>query len=392
MVRGIPVFDALLGLLFVFLFYYSLQQVASSATTTHIVALGISAAATVAAMVYRRTNPVSSAVVVYAAALLRFLTFPTQILISDVAVLVAMWAVVAYGPKRARPAAIGGAAFGALLLWMPQLTDSSIQLAITMLILLEVTVLAVAATAILRAGQLNRISDLVETAQTAQREAEREAELAVVEERTRIAREMHDIVAHTLSVVIAQADGGQYAAKSDPSAAVRSLEVISEMTRDALADIRSIIGVLRDPDDSDSPLTPQPVEEDITNLVDHVRESGYNVSFLTTGSSESLPVGLGNALFRIAQEALTNAMKHAGPNVNITVSLAWTPTGVTLKVIDDGRGAGARNDGHGHGLIGMEERAAVFGGTVEAGPRTGGGFEVIARIPTHHTPHERNVS
>lgn len=212
------------------------------------------------------------------------------------------------------------------------------------------------------------------------------AELAAIAERTRIAREMHDIVAHTLSVVIAQADGGRYAAKSNPEAAERALTVIADMSRAALGDIRSIIGILRDPADASAPLAPEPIDSDLNALIDQVRESGQEVSYVVTGKARPLPVGVGNSLYRICQEALTNSLKHAGPHAQLTIALHWRPAEVILTVTDNGRGAAAVDDGKGHGLIGMNERAAVFGGTVVAGPRQGGGFKVTATIPT---PTER---
>jgi len=221
-------------------------------------------------------------------------------------------------------------------------------------------------------------------ARAAEHRADTEAELAVLEERSRIAREMHDIVAHTLSVVIAQADGGRYAAKKDPQAPLVALATISDMARDALKDIRSIIGVLRDAEGNEQPTLPQPVEHDLEELVRTVHESGITVSFVRTGETRPLPVGVGNAIYRICQEALTNSLKHAGPHAEITILLQTTDAALILQVDDDGRGAAAPFDGKGHGLVGMAERAAAFGGTVISGPRPSGGFRVIASIPIPH--------
>ncbi len=207
------------------------------------------------------------------------------------------------------------------------------------------------------------------------------AELAVVEERTRIAREMHDIVAHTLSVVIAQADGGQYAGASNPQAALNALQTISEMSRAALADIRSIIGVLRDPKEQDKPLRPQPVDADLEQLVTQMQATGANISLVKLGTPKALPAGLGNAIYRICQEALTNTLKHAGPYVTISVILKWKENTISLEVINDGRIVTTTGDGKGNGLIGMQERVAVFGGILETGPRPQGGFRVKAIIP-----------
>ncbi|MFV0634547.1 sensor histidine kinase [Demequina sp.] len=212
------------------------------------------------------------------------------------------------------------------------------------------------------------------------RDTEAERALAAAAERARIAREMHDVVAHTLSVVVAQADGGRFAAEADPAAATRSLATIGEVGRAALAEMRSLLGLLRDGNDEVA-LGPQPSIDDIPALVASSRERGLDVSFVTTGTPRTLPIGAGLALYRIAQEALTNVIKHAGPSPQAYAQLTWTPDAVTLTVSDDGRGAAARNDGAGLGLAGMRERASVFGGTLSAGPRAGGGFLVRAALP-----------
>lgn len=211
-----------------------------------------------------------------------------------------------------------------------------------------------------------------------EREAERQ--LAVTEERARIAREMHDVVAHTLSVVVAQADGGRFAAKSCPEQAAKSLETIAEVSRAALTEMRALLGLLRIGDD-DAALGPQPSLDDIPTLVSATRDGGLECSFVTTGTPRTLPIGAGLALYRITQEGLTNVLKHAGPKAIAYVQLVWKTDAVELHIWDDGRGAGARDDGDGHGIAGMKERATVFGGTLTAGPRAGGGFAVRAHLP-----------
>ncbi|MCR6711998.1 MAG: histidine kinase [Demequina sp.] len=212
------------------------------------------------------------------------------------------------------------------------------------------------------------------------RDTRAEAELAAAAERARIAREMHDVVAHTLSVVVAQADGGRFAAKSDPEAAQRTLDTIAEVSRSALTEMRALLGVLRD-SDGEVAMGPQPSLDDIPVLVAGMREGGLNVSFVTTGTPRPLPIGAGLTLYRVAQEALTNVLKHAGPGPTAYVQLTWDVTEVSLTVSDDGRGAAARGDGSGTGITGMHERVTLFGGTLSAGPRAGGGFLVRARLP-----------
>jgi signal transduction histidine kinase len=209
---------------------------------------------------------------------------------------------------------------------------------------------------------------------------------------------MHDVVAHSLSVIIAQADGGRYASATDPEAGVRALSVIAETGRAALTDMRAILGVLRNgtapraadggvgpAQDADRQLAPQPAAGDLEALVQQTREAGVAVSLVRVGTPRTLPAGVGLTLYRICQEALTNVLKHAGPAPSVTVLLRWSDEAVQLEVTDDGRGASAVGDGGGHGLLGMRERAAMFGGTVSAGPRPGGGFRVRVLLPTPRT-------
>lgn len=204
--------------------------------------------------------------------------------------------------------------------------------------------------------------------------------LAASDERARIAREMHDVVAHTLTVVVAQADGGRFAAKTDPEAAAHTLDTIADVGRSALTEMRALLGVLRD-SDGEAAMGPQPSLADIPALVAATREGGLDVSYVTTGTPRPLPIGAGLALYRVAQEALTNVLKHAGPAATAFVQLTWEADAVMLTVSDDGRGAAAHTDGGGQGLAGMTERATIFGGTLRAGPKAGGGYLVRARLP-----------
>ncbi|MGO1834650.1 MAG: ATP-binding protein, partial [Actinomycetaceae bacterium] len=167
----------------------------------------------------------------------------------------------------------------------------------------------------------------------------------------------------------------------DPAAAERALATIAEMGRGALADIRRILGVLRDESATTPALVPQPVDDDLDRLVQSMRDVGLGISIVRVGEARPLPAGAGLMLYRIAQEALTNVLKHAGPAATVIVHLRWTADRVILMVDDDGRGAAATTDGKGQGLVGMRERAGVLGGTVQAGPRRGGGFRVRVDLP-----------
>ncbi|MDR2378504.1 MAG: sensor histidine kinase [Bifidobacteriaceae bacterium] len=209
-----------------------------------------------------------------------------------------------------------------------------------------------------------------------------DAQHELTEERTRLSREMHDIVGHSLSVMIAQADGGRYAAAANPDAAIRALEAIAQTGRDALTDMRGIVRVLRDgPADQTAQLEPTAHVKDLEQLVDETRSTGLDVTLVRVGTPRNLPPGVGATLYRVAQEALTNALKHAGPKVAVTVTERWSGNYVAITVSDDGRGAAATGDGSGHGLVGMRERAEMLGGSFQAGPGPAGGFTVAVSVP-----------
>ncbi|MBC2932423.1 sensor histidine kinase [Nocardioides sp. zg-1228] len=224
------------------------------------------------------------------------------------------------------------------------------------------------------------VASLVARAEQAERMAEREVELAARDERSRIAREMHDVVAHGLSVIVVQADGARYAAAKDPGVAVATLETIAAAGREALTEMRRLLGLLRE---GDTGVAPQPGLGDVRHLVEEARTAGMRVTAdLPDRVAEvpEVPDGVGLAAYRIVQEALTNVRKHAGPNASVDVRVT-VDREVAIDVRDDGRGAAAGADGRGLGLVGMRERAAVHGGTLEAGPAPGGGFAVSARLP-----------
>lgn len=221
------------------------------------------------------------------------------------------------------------------------------------------------------------------TAVSAQHKA---AELAVAAERMRIVREMHDVIAHSLAIMIAQADGGSYVV-ADTAASRRAFLTIAETGRAALTDTRRILGMLRN--DGGAPdLSPVPDQAPLDDLVEQARQAGLEVSLIRVGEPGTLPSGSRLALYRICQEALTNVIKHAGEDAQVIVALSWDDTQVTLTVTDrGGRGptevppdAEEPLAGLGLGLIGMRERAELVGGTLETGP-TEDGFRVRARIP-----------
>ncbi|MCH0538487.1 sensor histidine kinase [Streptomyces sp. MUM 203J] len=216
-------------------------------------------------------------------------------------------------------------------------------------------------------------ASLVERARRLEVERDQQARLAAAAERTRIAREMHDIIGHNLSVITGLADGGRYAAAKSPERAAQALEAISTTSRQALTELRHLLGVLREHDRPPTPaatpaeLSPQPALTDLDVLVDGVRAAGLPVDVAVHGTPVPLSQGRQLAVYRVIQEALTNTLKHAGPHATADVDLTYTDR-FTVTITDTGT---ARPVGTtvGRGLTGMRERAALYGGTVEAGPQ-----------------------
>jgi signal transduction histidine kinase len=223
-------------------------------------------------------------------------------------------------------------------------------------------------------------SSLEERARRLERERDAQAEVAAAAERARIAREMHDVIAHSISVMVIQADGASYAVDTDTERAKRAMRAIGDTGRQALMEMRRMLGVLREDTDGTATLAPQPGVGELPDLVQQIRTAGLPVGYEVSGAPFALPAGLALVAYRIVQEALTNVMKHAGPAATAQVVLHYGDQSVEVRVRDDGRGA-TITDGRGHGLVGMRERAAVYGGQVSAAPVPGGGFEVLARLP-----------
>jgi Signal transduction histidine kinase len=225
------------------------------------------------------------------------------------------------------------------------------------------------------------LESLEERAERAERERDQRAAIAAAAERARIARELHDVVAHNVSVMVVQADGAGFALDSDPEQARVAMRTISETGRRALAEMRRLVGVLREDGAAGEEYAPQPGLAQLEDLVRQARSSGLAVELSVTGTPCGLSEGEELVIYRIVQEALTNALKHGGPATTARVELEHRPGEVVLRVVDDGRGAAAPLGAGGHGLVGMRERVAMYGGAVEAGPRPGGGFQVTARLP-----------
>lgn len=215
------------------------------------------------------------------------------------------------------------------------------------------------------------------------RERDAQAAVAAAEERARIAREMHDVVSHSLGTMVVMADGAARTASADPERAGEAMARVRDTGREALTEMRRMLGVLRE--GSNAPRGPQPGLERLDHLLDGVRGGGLRIDLDVVGAPVGLPAGPDLAAYRIVQEALTNARRHGGPLLSlVTVRLEYTADHLDLRILDDGGGqvTPPRLDGHsGHGLVGMRERVSAYGGTLEAGPRPGGGFAVHAVLP-----------
>jgi signal transduction histidine kinase len=214
----------------------------------------------------------------------------------------------------------------------------------------------------------NYTEALEDRAQRLEIERDQQARLSAAAERARIAREMHDIIGHNLSVITGLADGGRYAARKSPERATEALTAISTTSRQALTELRRLLDVLREDDPPEAALTPQPALSDLDHLIEGVRSAGLPVH-TTVHGTPTLPPGRQLTVYRVVQEALTNTLKHAGPGATSTIEMSYDEGGaVTVTVTDTGRG-GDPDSTDGRGLPGMRERTSLYGGTLEAGPR-----------------------
>jgi len=308
--------------------------------------------------------------------------------LSDIAVVVTLYTAVAYGPRWAAGAGalVAAAAFGAVagmvvVGWpmphWPSVPFGSEGFVLTAAVLMLACTLGYVA----RAERRRREGRVEQTAGAEHGANEAEAQVTATAEQTRMVHELHDMVAHNVSAMVVQADGAQYALDSDPAQARRALEVISETGRQSLTEMRQLVRMLRS-DNGEDRFVPQPGMAQMAELVDQVRAAGVPVRFAVVGQ----PVPLGQtgelAAYRIVQEALVNAVRHGGAAMSAEVLLRYGDSALEIEVVDDGRGVvGELPEDWNHALVRMRERAAMFGGTVQAGPREGGGFRVVAVLP-----------
>jgi signal transduction histidine kinase len=231
------------------------------------------------------------------------------------------------------------------------------------------------------------VATLEERAATLEREREHLARIAVADERAAIARELHDVVAHSLAVMIVQADGGRYAFDTDPAQARTALDTVAATGRDALEDMRRLVGVLR----GSGSTAPEEAPEDrrrltmdaLDTLVERATSAGLEVVVETTGTRTPLAPAIELAAYRIVQEALTNVLRHAGRHAKVTLGVEYRPGALALSIVDDGGEGPVEAVPHeaGNGIVGMRERVSVHNGQFQAGPRLDGGWSVLATLP-----------
>ncbi|WP_432974389.1 sensor histidine kinase [Dactylosporangium sp. CA-233914] len=339
-----------------------------------------------AALALRRVRPEVCLVAVAAVMLLQWLTVggSSGALPADVAVPIAIHAAAAYGRAWAGWAGLAVALVEAVLAGvMLPLLPSPAWAHLLVGAFFASSGLAAWAIGSLQCVRRRQVDALAERARLLEIERDQQARLAVLGERTRIAREIHDVVGHSLAVVIAQADGGRYAATAEAAAA--ALAAIGEHARRALSETRRALGVLRDGDESAG--RPEGFEahqagvDDLPGLVERIRVGGLAVDLTLDLPPASLEPGLSLVAYRIVQEGLTNVMKHAGSDACAEVAVRWSRRLLEIDVLDNGRGPAYASSGAGYGLAGMRERVCAFGGTVTLAARPGGGAALRARIP-----------
>jgi len=337
-------------------------------------------------VVFRRQHPVAAFVAVLVPGAVQALT-SSQLNPADLAIVVLVYTLAAYCPRRVARYGLIACLLGSaaeIARWAPGRLDP--------LAALMAGVIAFAGPALIAAAIGDSVRNrrayyaaLEDRADRLERERDAQAQVAAAAERARIARELHDVIAHNVSVMVVQADGASYALDRSPERARQALAAISSTGRQALDEMRHLLGVLRSAEEEPG-VDPLPGIGQLDELLEQTRALGLAVSLTVDGVPFPLPGGVALAAYRTVQESLTNVRKHGGPGARAAVVLRYRPDALVLTITDDGRGAAAASDGAGHGLVGMRERAAVYGGTLQAGPRPGGGYRVTARLPLAACP------
>ncbi|MDJ0767899.1 MAG: sensor histidine kinase [Ilumatobacter sp.] len=334
-----------------------------------------------AAFAYRRRSPLMAASVVTLFEIIFWVSdFATNF---DAIAVLAIYAATAHGVDRRRTwQVVGGIVVATTIVAIIGVLVPEEDLPALAVVGLGILNLSAAGLGEMMFARRRRIAELEERAIRAERERELLAAQAVLDERSRIARDMHDVVAHSMSVMVVQAAAAERLVDADPERAADALRNVQETGRESLSEMRRMLGVLRSDDESPA-MTPQPTMADVESLIATCNEAGVETELVVTGTPQRRSAGPEMAGYRIVQEALTNVVKHAGRPVRASVEIDYRDDGVVLAVVDDGLGAAAslNGDGMGHGLVGMRERVELYNGTLRAGPQSGGGFAVHATFP-----------
>ena len=336
-------------------------------------------------IVVRRKYPATVFWTVIAIGAFQALT-PSYLRPSDLAVPIALYGLAAYRPRRQSLVGLGVCLLGAMVSLVtltrarPDIADHQwVVMVFVFGVLASPMVIAWIAGDSMQYRRSYYV-ELEEKARRLERERDQQAQIAAATERARIARELHDVVAHNVSVMVVQAEGAAYAMDTAPENTRKALGAIAETGRSALVEMRRLLGVLRT-QDGVAERAPQPGIDQLEDLLEQVRTTGVTVEFKVEGVPVELPQGVALAAYRIVQESLTNARKHGGPLVSACVGMHYNEHELKIAVRDDGLGADAPTDGQGNGLAGMRERIAMFGGRLQAGPLDAGGFQVEAVLP-----------
>ncbi|MFE2042615.1 sensor histidine kinase [Streptomyces sp. NPDC059477] len=328
-------------------------------------------------LLWRRRRPLAAFAAITAVFVLQWSL--GAVLRADAALFVALYSLALHGRLRQLPWACA-ATVGAMVLVAVRISGAvSVWDALFFLLSTATAALTLGLMIRIRRAQL---AGLRERAARLEVERDQRSRLATATERTRVAREMHDVVGHNLSVIITLADAGAYATDIDPERGKETLRLIGDTGRQALGELRRVLGVLRETTDGPPggpPLSPQPGIADLEALCAGVRTAGLEVVYRTSGDVEALDSGVQLTVYRVVQEALTNTLKHAATGTRVQLSVQVEGSRLTVRVEDSGPAtpAGPPNE-EGHGLVGMRERAALYGGTVSAGPTEQGGWRVEA--------------
>ncbi|HVE98373.1 MAG TPA: sensor histidine kinase [Mycobacteriales bacterium] len=345
----------------------------------------VSALVLAAALMLRRSRPLVMVAVASGALVAQALAdgWLTSMLTTAVAAMIVTFSAALHLERRR--AVVGAALFLAAALVDTALSELDGADVASDLVFTSVVVVALPSLAGRALRERNeRARELEELTRQLAEEREQRAMVAVLDERNRIAREMHDVVAHSVSLMVVQAGAARRMIGVDADRARTALLAVESAGRDALAELRRVLGLLRGGPEPLA-LTPQPGTAQLGKLVEGIRELGLDVDMAEYGAAQPLPPGVELTVFRVVQEALTNAVKHAG-RASARVELRWDCDELEVAVVDDGPGAPAGAVSTGHGLAGMRERVSAYGGRVDAGSAPGGGFAVRARIPLDRSP------